>query len=152
MLRHQRLEHRFVKHIPDRLESGVLYVSVEYGTASHLCCCGCGEEVVTPFTPTDWKLIFDGETVSLSPSIGNWTLRCRTHYVIDRSRVIEAGPWSEVQISAEHRRNRVAKKRFYGTHECTDESGDESSPPPHQRQSSWSRLWEWLMRDIFRVK
>ena len=57
MMRHSHLEHRFVKHIPDGLEHGVLYVSMEYGTAAHRCCCGCGEEVVTPFTPTDWTIV-----------------------------------------------------------------------------------------------
>ena len=67
---HTRLEHRFVEHIPEHLEPGVLYVSMKYATAAHSCCCGCGEEVVTPFTPTDWQMIFDGETVSLRPSVG----------------------------------------------------------------------------------
>jgi Family of unknown function (DUF6527) len=35
----------------------------------NLCCCGCGEKVVTPLRPTDWKLIFDGKTISLDPSL-----------------------------------------------------------------------------------
>lgn len=82
MMRHELLKHAFVEHIPEKVEPGILYVSMEYGTAAHSCYCGCGEEVVTPFTPTDWKMIFDGETVSLNPSIGNWTLDCRAHYVI----------------------------------------------------------------------
>ena len=93
---------------------------MEYGTAAHRCCCGCGEEVVTPFTPTDWKMTFDGETVSLNPSIGNWTLACRSHYVIKRGRVIEAGPWTEKQVEAEHYRDRAAKARFYGVPEPTE--------------------------------
>ena len=83
MIRHKRLAHCFVEHIPERLEAGVLYVSMEYATSAHSCCCDCGEEVVAPFTPTDWKMTFDGETISLRPSIGNWTLKCRSHYVID---------------------------------------------------------------------
>jgi hypothetical protein len=29
---------------------------VAFRTAAHCCCCGCGEEVVTPFTPTDWSM------------------------------------------------------------------------------------------------
>lgn len=76
-------------------------------------CSGCGEEVVTQFTPIDWKMIFDGETVSLNPSIGNWTLDCRSHYVIKRGRVIEAGPWTEEQVAAERLRDRKAKSRHY---------------------------------------
>ena len=61
MMRHHVLLHRFVTNIPDSVEPGYLYVSMEYATAAHSCCCGCGEEVVTPFTPTDWKMTFDGE-------------------------------------------------------------------------------------------
>lgn len=113
-MRHKRLEHRFVKHIPERLEPGVLYISMEYATSAHSCCCGCGEEVVAPFTPTDWKMTFDGETVSLNPSIGNWTLACRSHYVINSGNVIEAGPWTDEQVEAERHRDRAAKARFYG--------------------------------------
>ncbi len=70
---------------------------------------------VTPFTPTDWKMMFDGETVSLNPSIGNWTLACRSHYVIKRGRVIEAGPWTDKQIEAECHRDRAAKMKYYRT-------------------------------------
>ena len=141
MLRHRRLEHRFVKHVPDRLEAGVLYVSVEYGIVSHLCCCGCGEEVVTPLTPTDWRLIFDGETISLSPSIGNWSLRCRSHYVIDRGRVIEAGPWTEVQISAGRLRDKTEKARYFGHKEP---SSGESPTVPRGHSGWWSRIRSWL--------
>ena len=94
-MRYTRLEHRFVEHIPEHLEPGVLYVSMKYATAAHSCCCGCGEEVVTPFTPTDWQMIFDRETVSLWPSVGNWQLRCRSHYVIERGRAIMGGPADE---------------------------------------------------------
>lgn len=49
MMRIRKLEHRFVRSVPRELESGILYVSMEYGTAVHSCCCGCGEQVVTPF-------------------------------------------------------------------------------------------------------
>src|SRR4051812_19846056 len=106
MIRLTRLDHRFVTNIPDTLEPGVLYISMEYATAAHSCCCGCGEEVVAPFTPTDWKMTFDGETVSLRPSIGKWTLKCRSHYVIDHGKVIEGRPWTEAQVAARrHRRS-----------------------------------------------
>ena len=76
------LTHEFVEFIPDMIEEGKLYVSIEYATTVHKCCCGCGKEVVTPLSPTDWKLIFDGKTVSLDPSIGNWSFPCRSHYWI----------------------------------------------------------------------
>jgi hypothetical protein len=113
-MRYSLLDHQFVDYIPEVLEPGVLYVSMTYATAAHKCCCGCGLEVVTPFTPTDWRLTFDGEAVSLSPSIGNWNFACRSHYVIDRGRIIEAGPWSDEQVVAERKRDRRAKAYYYG--------------------------------------
>lgn len=113
MIRWNRLEHRFVKHIPEQLEPGVLYISMEYGSAAHSCCCGCGEEVVTPFTPTDWEVTYDGETVSLWPSVGNWNQRCRSHYVIRRGQVLEAGPWTDYQVAAERQRDKAAKALHY---------------------------------------
>jgi hypothetical protein len=86
---------------------------MEFGSATHLCCCGCGEEVVTPFTPTDWKLTYDGETVSLWPSIGNWNLACRSHYTVSGDRIIEAASWSDDRIAAERFRDKAAKAARY---------------------------------------
>ena len=63
------LKHEFVEFIPGELKEGMIYVSIRFGTASHLCVCGCGNKVVTPIRPTDWKLIFDGKTISLDYSI-----------------------------------------------------------------------------------
>lgn len=145
-MRHKRLEHRFVQHIPERLDPGVLYISLEYATSAHSCCCGCGEEVVTPFTPTDWKMTFDGETVTLRPSIGNWTLACRSHYLIDRGRVIEAGGWTDERIAAERRRDRAAKARHY---RAAAASGVAGSDPEHDSEPVSvplrQRLWRWLV-------
>ena len=85
---HYSLEYEFVTHIPDTLVEGVVYVSIPSTTVLHLCCCGCGEEVVTPLSPTDWNLTFDDETISLCPSVGNWRFACRSHYWIRRNEVI----------------------------------------------------------------
>jgi hypothetical protein len=54
--------------IPDVLDRDKVYISLDYNTVPHLCACGCGEEVVTPLQPSEWKVIYDGETVSLHPS------------------------------------------------------------------------------------
>ena len=51
--------HKFVKAFPDRLDEGVIYVSVEFATAAHRCFCGCGSEVYTRFAPTDWSMKFN---------------------------------------------------------------------------------------------
>jgi len=147
-MRHLHLEHQFVKHIPEGLEPGVLYVSMEYGTAAHSCCCGCGEEVVTPFTPTDWKMTFDGETVSLNPSIGNWTLACRSHYVIKRGQVIEAGPWTDEQVEAERNRDRAAKAQFYGVSKpkAPVATSRDKEPSKEPRQSWVGRFLGWVTK------
>jgi hypothetical protein len=92
--------HEFVDVIPDRLRDGVVYVSIGCATALHLCCCGCGLEVVTPLSPADWSVSFDGETISLRPSIGNWRFPCRSHYWIERDRVLWTSP--DGQDGTEH--------------------------------------------------
>jgi hypothetical protein len=75
----------------------VLYVSTTYSTAAHLCCCGCGNEVITPLSRAQWVLTFDGQ-VSMWPSIDNWALPCRSHYVVDSGRVRWARRFSELEI------------------------------------------------------
>jgi hypothetical protein len=97
----------FVDYIPERLEYGVLYVCEQYRTAAHMCCCGCGEEVITPLTPAEWSIKKEGDTVSLSPSIGNWSYKCKSHYCIRRNRVVWAGNMSERQINRVKERDRA---------------------------------------------
>ena len=149
MMLKDRLEHRFTAIIPDRLEPGILYVSMEYATGAHSCCCGCGEEVITPFTPTDWRMEFDGETISLSPSVGSWTLPCRSHYIIKRGKVIEAGRWSDEAVEAERRRDRASKARFYGDRSATPipaHSPNHAPSPPAapERRGFVDRIKHWL--------
>ena len=91
------LQHKFVELVPDVLEEGVLYISIEYCSAIHKCICGCGNEVVTPLSPYDWKLTFDGKSVSLSPSIGNWNFECKSHYWIINNNVRIARKWSDYE-------------------------------------------------------
>lgn len=110
---HQRIKHEFVEFIPQELADGVLYISIDYATAVHKCFSGCGQKVVTPLTPTDWALIYDGETASLTPSIGNWGFECQSHYWIQHDQVIWSGQWSLEQIEAGRRRDRAEKQRHY---------------------------------------
>lgn len=155
-MRHTLLEHRFVQSIPRKLEAGVLYISMEHGTVIHSCCCGCGEEVVTPLTPTDWQLTYDGESMSLTPSIGNWQLACRSHYVINRNRVIEAEPWTQAQVVIALERDRMAKDGFYGIARSALEAEPGATPVPvpavapdhiESSNAAFSRIrtfWSWL--------
>src|SRR5271168_3745134 len=103
MKRRSGVTHQFVEHMPEHLDEGVVYVSIPYATAAHKCCCGCGREVVTPLSPTDWKLIFDGVSVSLDPSIGSWSFPCQSHYWIQHNRVRWAGRWTQDKTKPEGR-------------------------------------------------
>lgn len=109
----ETLQHKFVEFIPDKLEEGFLYISMECRTAIHKCVCGCGNEVVTPFSPTDWELRFYGTTVSLSPSIGNWSFECQSHYWIIKNQIKHAGKWNDREIEYGKIRDKERKEKFY---------------------------------------
>jgi hypothetical protein len=113
MIKIKSLQHRFVETVPDKIEPGVLYISMEYATAAHRCCCGCGEEVVTPFSPAQWRMTFDGDAVSLHPSVGNWNLRCRSHYVVRDGRVIEAPQGTKDEIEAGRKSDKQARMKYF---------------------------------------
>jgi hypothetical protein len=98
MSRQTYLEAVFVEFIPERLEPGKLYVSRKYHTAAHLCCCGCGREVVTPLNPAKWQLTKLKGKVSLYPSIGNWSFPCQSHYWITDGQVDWVGAMSSARI------------------------------------------------------
>lgn len=110
------VKYKFVTSIPDKLEDCVLYISMEYGTAIHKCICGCGNEVVTPFSPTDWNINYDGESVSLNPSIGNWSFECQSHYWIIKNEIIHSSKWSEEEIEYNRNRDKEVKAKFYKKH------------------------------------
>lgn len=100
------LRPEFVEFIPDRLEPGVLYISRRYATASHLCCCGCEREVVTPLNPAKWRITERAGKVSLAPSVGNWSSPCRSHYWINANRVQWATALAPEIIQAVQARDR----------------------------------------------
>lgn len=148
MTRHSTVTHQFVHYVPERLDEGVVYVSIEYATAVHRCLCGCGEEVVTPLTPTDWELSFDGESVSLHPSIGNWNLPCRSHYWITKNRVRWATEWSQSEIDLGRRFDREAKSVKYGIPVDESNTTVERPEPVNALPSApwWRRLLEYRRR------
>lgn len=113
MSKTQTFLNEFVEFIPSRLSRDVIYVSMKYATAVHLCACGCGNKVVTPLTPTDWSLSFDGAGLSLNPSIGNWSFACQSHYWIVNGQVEWAGRWSDDKISLGRERDRTRKTQYF---------------------------------------
>jgi hypothetical protein len=141
------LKHEFVEFIPEALKDGTVYISIRFATVSHLCVCGCKNKVVTPLRPTDWKLIFDGKTISLHPSIGNSSFPCRSHYWITNNRVKWVEPWSQEKIAAGRAYDRQAKERYFdaaktatdGVPKDTPRTVETGKPEPGLRQ----KLKEW---------
>ena len=102
----------FAEFIPEQLENGKLYISEKYGTAIHKCCCGCGEEVVTPLTPIDWRIVKGRGGISLFPSVGNWNYQCQSHYIIRDNRVVWANQLTKTQIERVQQRDFQDKHRY----------------------------------------
>jgi len=115
------LPHKFVEFIPAHPEEGILYISVQYKTAVHLCICGCGNKVVTPLSPNDWSLTFDGASVSLDPSIGNWSFPCQTHYFITKNKIETMSKWSKNRIAFGRRLENERKDKYYGKRDKLDD-------------------------------
>lgn len=107
------IKHEFVEYIPKDLRDGTIYISIPFKIAVHKCCCGCGKEVATPLSPTGWELMFNGETISLYPSIGNWSFECQSHYWIRRNRIDWSYQFSKKQIEAARGRDQWAKKEYH---------------------------------------
>lgn len=142
----------FVGHFPQQLEPGALYLAMEFATAAHLCACGCGRKVITPFSPTDWQMTFDGEAVSLKPSIGNWSFPCRSHYWIRAGHIKWSTSMSDEAIKLGRARDVQNKAR----HEAS-RTGSQVPPPPtapqdiytqsptgKQQGGLWRRIRAWL--------
>lgn len=78
-------------YMPDfeTMEEGKIYISEQYGTTVHKCLCGCGEKTILPIDNViegrdfGWKLIKETNgKVSFTPSVGNYQLPCKSHYII----------------------------------------------------------------------
>lgn len=138
MSRIDRLDPVFVEFIPRDLELGKLYVSMTYTTTVHLCASGCGNKVVLPLSPAQWKLFFDGETVSLCPSVGSWDLPCRSHYWIRKNKIQWAAQWDEKRVEAGRRNDARAVDDYFEDRAValTVEGRDKS-----RRPSFWGRLF-----------
>lgn len=129
----------FTEHIPAEPEPGTLYVSMPFATAVHLCACGCGSKVVTPFGPHDWIMTFDG-TVTLRPSVGNGQQPCRSHYYLRSNRIQWLPP-----ISA-------ASSRAAGVHDRAAHLEASTPRSPTEEVSWWRRLGVWMRNRLRRLR
>lgn len=143
-----QLEPEFVEFIPEVPQDGTLYISRKYATAVHKCCCGCGNKVVTPLSPTGWRLTVRGKYVTLYPSIGNWSFPCRSHYYIRRNQVIWSYAMSEQEIDAGRRYDAKLKEQYFETGEVPTDSVEISGltdwEDGEKPVSIWKKLKRWI--------
>lgn len=144
MTRLKRLEHCYVEFIPKNLDEGIVYISTRFKTASHLCCCGCGQKVVTPLNPAQWSLTDHGSTVSLAPSIGLGTLPCRSHYWIRRSRVMWCRSMTVTQTARAQRADRYASQVYTGERLPPTPPVIPPTLPKASSSSLWGEIIEWV--------
>ena len=126
-----RFEVERVHFMPKELRPGILYVSQEFGTAAHLCACGCGSKVRTPLGPTEWSVEETKRGPTLHPSVGNWQKPCRSHYLIIRGEVVWAEKWTLKQIAAGRRGEEERRRAYY----------DE-----RQRGGAIQLFWRWFKK------
>jgi len=127
-----RLALQRVTYLPKELAPGILYVSEEYSVAGHLCACGCGNKVITPLGPAEWSFTEKEGQPFLWPSIGNWQLPCRSHYIISAGQIKWAAQWSDAQILSGRRAEQLRRQAYYAERE----------------RGFWRRLWRFV-RAIF---
>ena len=103
----RQFELQVVHRMPNELNQGTLYVCFDCNVVAHLCACGCGEKVILPIDPDFWSIKYDGETVSLTPSIGNFQFPCKSHYWIKENRIV----WAEPTVSMSTTKTKSPRKK-----------------------------------------
>ena len=148
MNRRADVRHEFVVTIPERLEDGTIYVSIPYATALHLCCCGCQSEIVTPLSPTDWSVTFNGRAISLWPSIGNLSFPCQSHYWIERNQVRWARRWTATEIAGGRQLDAAVRRQQYAD-TIAGQPASRSAEPESRTSQRWRllrRVWRGSRR------
>lgn len=126
-----------VHYMPREFSPNILYVSQEYAIAGHLCACGCGEKIMTPLLPAEWRLMEENGLPSLWPSIGNWQLPCRSHYIITKGQVRWAGQWTDAQILAGRAGEQQRRDAYYAELD--------------RKRGFWWHVWN-AIKELFNIK
>jgi Family of unknown function (DUF6527) len=88
------------------------------------------------------RKIFDGRSISLDPSIGNWGFQCRSHYWIKNNRVV----WAESE-------NDLGKKRdarvTAAQKEKSPENPNEIGSAPGQKPKTKTRSFKSVVKKWF---
>lgn len=132
-IRRFRLER--VVTLPRVPEEGVLYVSDEFKTATHLCACGCGEKVRTPIGPEEWSVWEASNGPTLRPSIGNWQKPCRSHYLITAGAVEWREQWSGEEVAHSWQETEKRRTVYYANRARKERS---------LWFRFWNSVWSWL--------
>lgn len=121
--------------MPKAFEPGILYVSEEFSVAGHLCPCGCGNKIITPLGPTDWKFVEEDGKATLDPSIGNWQIPCRSHYWITDGEIDWSYQWTDRQIRAGRKAEKKRTKAYY-----------KKLDRKRKKQSAFARFVNWIRK------
>ena len=143
-----RLDHEFVDYIPPGVEirEGILYISIPYGTVVHKCACGCGQEVVTPLGPTEWRLTYNGKAISLHPSVGNWSFPCRSHYWVDGSVVRWARSFTVEEVLEVRANAKEYRRRYYAPEKGKEiRSTEDRTKRRHHLKEIFKKLWKTII-------
>lgn len=146
---YSQFSHQFVDSTPAELEDGIIYVSVRFRVVVHLCACGCKNKVVTPLRPAKWRLTFDGDSISLLPSIGNWQFPCRSHYLIVRDKIQWSTAWSDEEIAEGRARDSRESRQYYAERIGTMSS---QVPAPHSGGKLQRNLFVRGLKRIRKLK
>jgi len=92
-----------------------------------------------------WQMSFNGDAVSLHPSIGNWNLRCRSHYLVREGRVIEAPQWTKEEIEAGRRRDKEARTKYL----AGGPAANVSRPADKSVEPTWLERLIALLKSVF---
>ena len=131
------MKHQFVEFIPDTLLPDIVYISIDHDVAIHLCACGCENQVVTPLSPAEWSITYDGRSISMSPSIGNWNFECKSHYFIRKGRIDWSRRFSREEIDwVQERDSRDRDELYVKSNVQPIDKGSE----PRKSQGFWSWL------------
>jgi hypothetical protein len=128
----------FVDRIPKAMEDGVIYISKKFSTAAHNCACGCGTKIMTPLKPGRWRMEERDDVVSISPSIGNWSSACQSHYWIEGNRINWAHAFTGAEIAANRASDRYARQKAHAERLA-------------QERGFWRYLWDGCVRGARRV-
>ena len=133
-----KIQLQHVEYMPKELKPGILYVSMRFNVAGHLCPCGCANKVITPLGPYEWKFTEKNGKPTLSPSLGNWQIPWQSHYWITNGEIEWSYQWTKEQIEAGYTKEQVQRELYYR----------QRTVP--QKITLWEQITSWLQENVIR--